>query len=660
MKKLLVIDGNSILNRAFYGIMGSKMLQTADGTYTNAVYGFLTIMFHQLELENPDYLVVAFDVKSPTKRHEMYSEYKGTRKGMPDELAVQLPIIKEVLAAMNITVLEKPGYEADDILGTLSVWGENQSLDVILLTGDRDAFQLATDKVTIRIPRTSKGKTEVEDFNQAKVLETYGVLPKQMIEVKGLMGDSSDNIPGVPGIGEKTALNLIKKYGSIDQLYEALEGEKAPEIKGKQREKLLENKELAYLSRTLGTIDINAPIEKSLEEFQVQDWDNAAVLKWFKDLHFKRFIERFSLENADAKEKNIADLFELVENQNSQEVIEKLKQQTEINYYFELEDEKEGLILPKKIKDVHFFVKSEKKVHNLNFQPEKFKEIFENPAILKCGYNQKQDYILLKQVGIEPNNMMFDCRIAMYLLNSGTNHYSLEELSRQYLNLEIEDYLNNSKPSEDVQTSFFDEEPKEEKNAQQAIYAYVIGEAKPVLEKALAEVNQLKLFQEIEMPCLEVLAEMRYIGVFAEKSDIEKMSEKLKTQIEELSQEIYELAGEEFNINSPKQLGEVLFEKLELPYKKKNKNGYSTDVDTLESLKNTHPIIEKILGYRQMAKLNSTFVEGMLPFINSKTKRIHTTFHQTVAATGRLSSSDPNLQNIPTRTEARKANPKIV
>lgn len=251
MKKLLVIDGNSILNRAFYGIMGNKMLQTADGTYTNAVYGFLTIMFRQLEDENPDYLVVAFDVKAPTKRHEMYSEYKGTRKGMPDELAVQLPIIKKVLEAMHIKVIEKPGYEADDILGTLSVWGARRSMDVILLTGDRDSFQLATDKVTIRMPRTSKGKTEVDDFDKKKVMETYGVTPKQMIEVKGLMGDSSDNIPGVPGIGEKTALTLIKKYRSIEHLYQALEEGNAPEIKGKQKEKLLENKDLAYLSKEL-------------------------------------------------------------------------------------------------------------------------------------------------------------------------------------------------------------------------------------------------------------------------------------------------------------------------------------------------------------------------------------------------------------------------
>lgn len=250
MEKLLVIDGNSILNRAFYGIGGSKMLQTADGTYTNAVYGFLAILFKQLEEENPEYLAVAFDVKAPTKRHEMYSEYKGTRKGMPDELAAQMPIIKKVLAAMNIAILEKPGYEADDILGTLSVWGEKQNLKVILLTGDRDSFQLATKDVTIRLPRTSQGKTEVEDFDDKKVMEKYGVTPKQMIEVKGLMGDTSDNIPGVPGIGEKTALSLIQRFHTIDGLYEAIEKED-PTIKGKQREKLVENKDLAYLSRTL-------------------------------------------------------------------------------------------------------------------------------------------------------------------------------------------------------------------------------------------------------------------------------------------------------------------------------------------------------------------------------------------------------------------------
>ena len=298
MEKLIVIDGNSILNRAFYGIMGSKMLQTADGTYTNAVYGFLTILFRILEDEKPEYLVVAFDVKSPTKRHEMYSQYKGTRKGMPDELAAQMPIIKKVLEAMNLKIIEKSGYEADDILGTLSDWGAQQGLKVILLTGDRDSFQLAKDTVIIRIPRTKQGKTETEDFDANKIFETYGIIPEQLIEVKGLMGDASDNIPGVPGIGEKTALNLIQKYKNIDQLYEAIENGDT-QIKGKQKEKLLENKELAYLSRTLGTIDKKAPIEKDLATFQVQDWNKPAVLELFRELRFKRFIERFQLESEE-------------------------------------------------------------------------------------------------------------------------------------------------------------------------------------------------------------------------------------------------------------------------------------------------------------------------------------------------------------------------
>ncbi len=654
MEKLIVIDGNSILNRAFYGIMGSKMLQTADGTYTNAVYGFLNIMFRILEDENPEYLVVAFDVKSPTKRHEMYSEYKGTRKGMPDELAVQLPIIKKVLEAMNIKVLEKPGYEADDILGTLSDWGDKQGLKVILLTGDRDSFQLAKDNVIIRIPRTKQGKTETEDFDANKVFETYQVTPKQMIEVKGLMGDTSDNIPGVPGIGEKTALNLIQKYKNIDQLYEAIENGD-PNIKGKQKEKLVENKELAYLSRTLGTIDLEAPIEKSLEEFRIETWDKEAVLELFKELRFKRFIEKFQLENSQT-EKKLEDLFEIVEISNIEEISEKLKSRKELFYYFETESDEQAFIIKKKIKKMQVYLKPEKKVYSIKFEPKEWQAIFENETILKCGYQQKDDYILLKQVGIKPKNMMFDTRIAMYLLNSGTNLYSLEEVARQHLNLEIEDYEKTDNQEQNVQTSFFDNEleVKQETNYKNAIYSYIIGEVKSVLEEKLREVNQLELFLNVEMPCVEVLAEMRYTGVFVEREDIEKMSENLKQEIDKMSKEIYELAGQEFNINSPKQLGEILFEKLELPFKKKNKNGYATDVDTLEKLTQEHPIIEKVLYYRQISKLNSTFVEGMLPFINPNTKRIHTTFHQTVAATGRLSSSDPNLQNIPTRTDLGK------
>ena len=297
MKKLVLIDGNSIINRAFYGIMGSKMLMTEDGTYTNAVYGFLAILFKLLEDIKPEYIAVAFDLKAPTARHKMYEGYKANRQGMPDELAEQMPIIKDVLRAMNIDIIEKAGYEADDVIGTLSRYGENQGLEVTILSGDRDTFQLATDKVTIKIPRTKAGKTETELFDREKVKEVYGIEPKQLIEVKGLQGDTSDNIPGVPGIGEKTALSLIQRYGTIDNLYEKLENDEAPDIKGKQKEKLLENKDLAYLSRTLGTINLEVPFEDTLENLKLEEWNKPEVLAIFKELNFKRYIERFNLQN---------------------------------------------------------------------------------------------------------------------------------------------------------------------------------------------------------------------------------------------------------------------------------------------------------------------------------------------------------------------------
>ena len=315
MEKLVVIDGNSILNRAFYGIMSSKMLQTADGTYTNAVYGFLAIMFKLIEDVNPDYMVVAFDVKHPTKRHEMYAEYKGTRHGMPDELAAQMPIIKEVLEAMNIKIIELAGYEADDILGTLSKSSEKENIEVTLLTGDRDSFQLASDKTTIRIPRTKNGKTETENFDRNKVLEVYGIEPQELIEVKGLMGDKSDNIPGVPGVGEKTALNLIKEFHSIDTIYEKLEAGE-PIAKGKLKENLEANKDLAILSRELGRIDVNAPIDKDLEHFRVKQWDNKKVLELFRNLRFNRYIDRFNLKGqGNIEEQNSFEEFEIKEGQ---------------------------------------------------------------------------------------------------------------------------------------------------------------------------------------------------------------------------------------------------------------------------------------------------------------------------------------------------------
>ncbi len=669
MKRLIVIDGNSILNRAFYGIMGSKMLQTSDGTYTNAVYGFLSILFKIEEDLNPEYLVVAFDLKAPTKRHLMYKEYKGTRKGMPEELAQQMPIIKKVLTAMNIKIITKEGYEADDVLGTLSRFGEENGLEVTLLTGDRDSFQLATDKTIIRIPRTKQGKTETEDFDKNKIIETYGVLPTQLIEVKGLQGDTSDNIPGVPGIGEKTALNLIKEYKSIDELYEKLEkGE--TNLKGKQKENIEANKELALLSRELGRIDVNAPIEKNLEEFKVIPWNKEEVLTIFKELRFNRYIERFSL-NEDVKENtNISseDLFNnviiLEDEKQEKEVIGKLLNTEEISYYFETEKVKNyKLIIKEEIKYINIYYKAENTVYTMKFN-DKLKEIFESKKIQKNGEKIKIDYVLLKQNGINPENISFDTRIAGYLLNSVSNAYSLEELARQYLNLEIENlFENQEKEEKNMQTSLFDtvEEIKEENipNYKFAVYAYVIGALKEILINKLEEINSLKLFNEIEIPTAEVLADMQYQGIYIDERELIKFGENLKSDLEELRIDIYEQAGEEFNINSTKQLGEILFDKLKLTASKKTKSGYSTDVEALEKIVEEHPIIQKILDYRQIMKLNSTYVEGMIPHINEETGRIHTFFHQTVTATGRISSTDPNLQNIPTRTDLGKKLRKV-
>lgn len=658
MDKLIVIDGNSILNRAFYGIMGSKMLQTADGTYTNAVYGFLSIMFKIMDDLNPKYLVVAFDVKSPTKRHEMYKEYKGTRKGMPDELAVQMPLIKKVLEAMNIKVIEKAGYEADDILGTLSRFGEKNNLEVTLLTGDRDSFQLATKKTTIRIPRTKQGKTEEDDFDEQKVIETYGVLPTQLIEVKGLMGDTSDNIPGVPGIGEKTALNLIKEYETIDNLYKQIEDGKAESVKGKTREKIINGKASAILSRELGRIDVNAPIDKNLEDFKVEEWDKPKVLELFRELRFNRYIERFELEN-EAEVKEVKEIFSV--NNNLEEFFAKIeKVNNKFAYKFEIQESKESII-KQKIKKVSFYDEETNMVYSAEFDKvkEKIKEIFENENVLKIGYKTKIDYILLKEQRIESKNLMFDVRIAGYLLNSATNQYSLDVLAKQYLNIDKNDYLASFGKESSEQTSLFDEIDSTKENYEIELDSYLIYKLEIVLKQELEKVNLLELYEKIEMPVSIVLAEMQYEGIFVDELEILKFGEKLKKKMEELRIDIYQLVGQEFNINSPKQLGEILFEKLKLPVKKKTKSGYSTDVEVLEKLKSEHPVIDRILEYRKLSKLSSTYVDGMIPFINEKTGRIHTYFHQTVTATGRLSSTEPNLQNIPTRTDLGKKLRKV-
>jgi len=527
---------------------------------------------------------------------------------------------------------------------------------------------LASKNIIIRIPRTKAGKTEVENYDRDKILEEYGIEPKQLIEVKGLMGDASDNIPGVPGVGEKTALSLIKEYESIDNIYKKIENGEIV-AKGKLQEKLAENKDLAILSRELGRIDVNAPIDKELEDFKVVDWNFEEVLKIFREYRFNRYIERFHLEDkaangsVETKPVNLEDLFkyEIVRDEEKvSEVIDKVSKTKELIYVFETKEKKDDeLIIKKEIKYINIYDQENNTVYNLEFS-KKVKPLFEDKEILKVGHALKEDYILLKQIGIKPNNMMFDAKVAAYLINATTGAYSVGDIARVYLEIEIEDLI--PKEEKEVQTSLFDvgeEETKPECSFKYAVYNYVIGAAKEKLVEELKKINSYELFNNIEMPIVEILAEMQWEGVYADQKEIIKYGEHLKRHLEELRIDIYKLADEEFNINSPKQLGVILFEKLKLEPFKKNKNGYSTDVDALEKILDKHPIVEKILDYRQIAKLNSTYVEGMMPFINVNTGRIHTFFHQTITATGRLSSTEPNLQNIPTRTELGKKLRKV-
>ena len=658
MSKLVLIDGNSIMNRAFYGIMGSKMLTTKDGKYTNAIYGFLAILFNIIDELKPEYMAVAFDVKGKLKRKELFEEYKANRHGMPEELAEQMPVIKDVLRAMNIDILEKEGYEGDDILGTLAKFGEKKGLEVTILSGDRDTFQLASDNITIRIPRTKAGKTETENYNREKIIEEYGIEPKQLIEVKALQGDTSDNIPGVPGIGPKTALSLIQKYHSVKELYEKIEKGK-DDLKGKQKENIIANKEMAELSRTLGQIDTKVPLDQKLEDLKVEEWDRPKVLELFEELRFQRYIDKFSLRTAEnvnvKKEEN--QKIEIIETDQIPDLNGKLY------YYLELVDNNnEENIIKKDIVGIGIY--SNEKLYYISKSAEFekiLKEIFENEKIEKYGYNLAEDYILLKQTGITMKNIVYDQKVATYILEP-TSKLDIDIIARDYLEIDNNEiFASNGLNEEAKQTSLFDS-PKEQNQLSKmkcCIYAKEIYQLSEITLKKLQEAEEIELFKNIDMPTVEVLAEMQWNGMYLDVNELENYGDMLKTRLNSLTDEIYKLCGEEFNINSPKQLGEVLFEKLKLPVVKKTKNGYSTDVDVLEKLVEEHPVIEKLLEYRQLMKLNSTYVEGMKVYVNPKTKRIHSFFHQTITATGRISSTEPNLQNIPTRFELGKQLRKV-
>ena len=666
MDKFVLVDGNSIMNRAFYGIMGSKMLTTKDGKYTNAVYGFLAILFKLLDDIQPQYMAVAFDLKAPTARHKMYEGYKANRHGMPDELAEQMPIIKEVLRAMNIDIIEMEGYEADDILGTLSCYGEAQNLNVTILSGDRDTFQLATDRVTIRIPHTKGGKTETDEYNREKIIEKYGLEPKQLIEVKGLQGDASDNIPGVPGVGEKTALKLVQKYGSIENLYKKIE-EGQDDLKGKQREKIVENKELAELSRTLGTINTKVPIKDDLTDLKVEEWDKEKVLELFKNLNFNRYIDRFNLrENGESENKQeIKELYKSVE-KSLKDVIGIIKNKNEMTFNLVTKSvEDQSKIIKEQIIGMSVYNNENKEVYYVNLENneiQEFKEIFEEEKIRKIGIDLSKTYILLKQENINLKGIYYDIAIASYIINPTNNKLKIEDLIQNDLKIDIETFI--GKEETQAQITLFDVQEENNKQAEikkekSNLYAYSIGKIKEKTEKELEEIECLDLFYNIDMPTIEVLSNMQWNGMYVDKSELEQFGKELTNKLDVITKIIYEMAGEEFNINSTKQLGEILFEKMKLPVIKKTKSGYSTDVDVLEKLKKEDPIIEQILEYRQLMKLNSTYVEGLKQYINPETKRIHSFFHQTITATGRISSTEPNLQNIPTRFELGKRVRKV-
>lgn len=625
-EKIVLIDGHSILNRAFYGVPD---LTNADGLHTNAVYGFLNIMFKILDQEKPEYLTVAFDVHAPTFRHEMFEEYKGTRKPMAEELRQQVPVIKEVLQAMGVKIIEKAGLEADDILGTISRMSERRGLEVSVISGDRDLLQLATEHVKIRIPKTKKGQTEIEDYYAEDVLNVYQVTPTEFIDLKALMGDTSDNIPGLPGVGEKTATKIITEYHSIENAHEH-----ASELKPPRASKaIIEHWDLAVLSKTLATIKLDAEIDYEFADAKLGNLYTDEAYVYFQKLQFKNLLGRFETSELSNK---IEDAFETITN----------KEKAEQIFTDAAKAERVGIALCKNTEDVlplfadlaefagialccsdeHvYYIKTGNDISSAWLKEQTVQLVEKNECCIFFDVKNA-----MGELGSLPVSHCFDGTIAAYLLNPLKSDYTGEDVARERLNLLIEDKL-----------------PDDSKACYEA---YTGWKAAPILREQLTENNMWKLFVDVEMPLVETLYDMEQCGVRVEADELKAYGEKLGVRIHELEQEIYEEAGEIFNINSPKQLGVILFEKMGLQGGRKTKTGYSTAADVLEKLAPEYPIVAKILEYRQMAKLKSTYADGLAGFIQAD-GRIHGKFHQTITATGRLSSAEPNLQNIPVRME---------
>lgn len=630
-KLLIIIDGNSLMYRAFYALPD---LTDKQGRHTNALYGFANILFKIINEYNPTHFAVAFDLKSPTFRHKMYESYKAGRKKMPDELAEQIEPLKEMIELFGINRLEIEGFEADDILGTVSAKMGKGGIKTLIITGDRDSFQLADENVNILF--TKKGISEIEKVDPKKMMQDYGITPTEFIDLKALMGDSSDNIPGVPGIGEKTGLKLIQEYKSVESVYQNIDN-----IKGAVQKKLISGEESAYMSKKLATIHTDIPIEFDEEELVFTGIKYDELSKFFADRQMVSLLKK--IQNPDEKIQSQA--AKVIENINFETDVQKLIAENSEHIFIKTVREER----PVNIKSIlSICILTEKSGYVIEEHDiENLIPLLVSPNVKKFGYDIKEDYLALLAYGIEMQNVYFDGKIAEYLFDPDKSSYDISNISEKY-----------SLPKLQSNEEFFGKGKNKKiinaftKNDVADYYLKVLATAKnamPKQQKLLEEEGMTSLFYDVEMKLLTVLADMQYVGVELDKEELKKEKVEFTQIITDLERLIYELANQEFNINSPKQLSKVLFEDLGLPTGKKTKTGYSTDSSVLESITDAHPIVEKIISYRQYTKLLSTYVDGLLAIVNEDTGRIHSSFNQTITATGRISSTEPNLQNIPVR-----------
>lgn len=638
--KFLIIDGSSLFFRAFYAL---PLLKTKRGLYTNAIYGFVMMVENAIDKINPSHVAVCFDMKGKTFRSDIYKDYKGTRQKTPNELEQQWPLVRDILGHMNIKILESPVYEADDIAGSLAKLGSEEGFENYLLTGDKDYFQLVNEKTKVLFTR--KGITDMDIVTVEKIEEDYGIEPLEFIELKALMGDSSDNIPGIYGIGEKTGLKLIREFHTLENLYENID-----EVSGKKlKEKLVDGKTAAFMSKKLGTIVRDVPIDESLDDFKKLDYDYEKLSELYREFEFNSMLDRLPEEYRKEEVEEISeDNFEFVEIKDLKDLEKEIKDKKSFAFKFitdgKIYEDVNPIYLAVKAKDTDVKIISYEDI-GFDF----LKDLMEDEDVEKLGYSLKEDIIILMDQEIDIKNYSHDVEIAEYLLNSTKSDYDINKISMEYFKngyLDLEDLLGKGAKKKNYSDLY-----KEDLFKYFAFVLNTIYRLENIQKEKIEEEEMTSLYQDMELPLVEVLASMEYVGINTDEDVLDEIDEQIIEKLKNLEEEIYGEAGEEFNINSPKQLGIILFEKMDFPVIKKTKTGYSTSADVLEKLRGKGEIIDKILDYRKFSKLKSTYIDGLKSVINKKTKRIHSRFMQTVTATGRISSTDPNLQNIPIKTE---------